>query len=157
MSVDFAVTQRRHAPRPAPFPHHYEVRLEDRSYGHALVAQPRPVIVGGAPAEFGGSDAWWSPEHLLLASASLCLRATFETLASLKDLRVQNYTSDARALLDRTSHGPAFTWIRIKVELQVAEGDAERARALLVKAKQHCIVSNSLNVEVQLEALVNGK
>jgi organic hydroperoxide reductase OsmC/OhrA len=157
MSVDFAVaTKQNPVPKPVPFPHHYEVRLEGRASGNALIASPRPLIIGGAPSEFGGSDSWWSPEHLLLASASLCLRATFEALARLKHLEVESYQSDARALLDRTASGPAFTWIRIAVELTVAAADVERARTLLEKAKEHCIVSRSLKVEVQLEALVNG-
>ena len=144
------------APRYAPFPHHYEVWLEGRGSGGALLAPPRPVILGGAPAEFAGSDEWWSPEHLLLASASLCLKATFDALARLKHLEVKRYHAGTRALLERTPTGPAFTSISIAVELEVAPADVERARSLLEKAKQHCIVANSLKVEVQLEATVNG-
>ena len=155
MSVDFAVREPVSAPKIVPFPHHYEVRLEARDSGALLLAPPRPAVRGGAPSEFGGSDEWWSPEHLLLASASLCFEATFAALARLKHLEVKSYRSDTRALLDRTASGPAFTWIRIAVELSVAPGDAERARGLLEKAKQHCIVSNSLKVEVQVEASVN--
>jgi organic hydroperoxide reductase OsmC/OhrA len=144
------------APRYTPFPHHYEVRLEGCGTGGVMIAPPRPVILGGAPAEFAGSDQWWSPEHLLLASASLCLKATFEALARLKHMAVQGYSAAARALLDRTAEGPAFTWIRITVELTVASEDAERARALLEKSKEHCIVARSLNVPIQLEINVNG-
>lgn len=156
MAVQLAAPDAAATPKYARFPHHYEVRLEACGSGSVLMAAPRPVILGGAPAEFGGSDEWWSPEHLLLASASLCLRATFEALARLKHLEVKGYQAGTQAVLDRTPSGPAFTWIKISVALQVAAGDEERARTLLEKAKQHCIVANSLKVEVQLEATVNG-
>lgn len=144
------------APKIAPFPHLYRVRLDACETGAVLLAPPRPLLLGGAPAEFGGTDDRWSPEHLLLASASLCLRETFGSLAQLKHLAVESYQSDAHALLDRTATGPAFAWIKISVDLRVAPSEVERARALLDKAKQHCIVTNSLRIPVQLEATLNG-
>jgi organic hydroperoxide reductase OsmC/OhrA len=157
MAVDFAVVARpRTTPKPAPFPHHYEVRLEGRDAGAVLLAPPRPLVLGGAPAEFGGSDDWWSPEHLLLASLNLCLRATFEALARLKHLEVERYESTASGVLDRTPAGPAFTRLALAVELNVPPHESERARELLLKAKQHCIISNTLTVPVQLHARVNG-
>lgn len=156
MAGQLAAPEAAAAPKYAPFPHHYEVRLEGCGSGSVLMAAPRPVILGGAPAEFGGSDEWWSPEHLLLASASLCLKVTFEALARLKHLEVKSYRAGTQAVLDRSPSGPAFTWIKIAVALKVAAGDEERARRLLEKAKRHCIVTKSLKVEVQLEATVNG-
>jgi organic hydroperoxide reductase OsmC/OhrA len=156
MAVDFVVANPAVVPKPAPLPHHYEVHLEGRESGAVLMAPPRPRLIGGAPAEYGGRDDWWSPEHLLLASLCLCLRATFETLARLKHLEILGYEANARGVLDRTPSGPAFTWLVIGVELTVPPSEQERARALLEKAKQHCIISNTLNVPVQLHATVNG-
>jgi len=144
------------APRIAPFPHLYRVCLDGSESGGVLSAPPRPLLLGGAPAEFGGSDYRWSPEHLLLASASLCLRETFGALARLKHLAVHSYQADAHALLDRSADGPAFAWIKLRIELRVAAGDVERARALLDKAKEHCIVARALSVPVQLEAAISG-
>lgn len=144
------------APKVAPYPHLYRVRLNACETGAVLLAPPRPLLLGGAPAEFGGSDDRWSPEHLLLASASLCLRETFGALAQLKHLAVESYQADAHALLDRTATGPAFAWIKISVDLRVAPSEVERARVLIEKAKEHCIVANSLRIPVQLEATVNG-
>ncbi len=144
------------APKVAPFPHLYRVRLDACETGAVLLAPPRPLLLGGAPAEFGGSDDRWSPEHLLLASASLCLRETFGALAQLKHLAVESYQSDAHGLLERAATGPAFSWIKVSVDLRVAPSEVERARALLEKAKEHCIVTNSLRVPVQLEATVTG-
>ena len=65
----------------ARFPHHYEVRVEGGSGGAIVSAAPRPEFRGGPPVEFDGRDDWWSPEHLLLSAAGLCLKTTFEALA----------------------------------------------------------------------------
>jgi organic hydroperoxide reductase OsmC/OhrA len=157
MSAEVAVPTTNAAPqKPAPFPHHYEVRLEGWDAGAMLSAPPRPVLLGGAPVEFGGRDDWWSPEHLLLASASLCLKATFQSLVRLKHLDVYGYKADTRAVLDKGPNGPAFIWIRIAVFVEVARGDEERARGLLEKAEQHCIIANSLKVPIQLDIEVKG-
>lgn len=137
--------------RPAPFPHHYEVAAEwqgDR--GAVLSAPPRPEILGGPPSQFLGRDDWWSPEHLLLSAASLCLMATFQSVASHADLAVVRYQSLVKGLLDRTPDGLAFTSIVLHVDLQVAAADVERAGQLLEKAKHHCIVANALKVPVDL-------
>ena len=156
MAIDFVVVPKQAAVRKtAPFPHHYEVRLDARETGAVLQAAARPRIVGGAPAEFGGRDDWWSPEHLLLASLNLCLRATFEVLARLKQLDVMDYTSSASAVLERTPSGPEFTSLSLAVDLVVPAGEAERARTLLEKAKQHCIVANTLKLPVQLQVSVS--
>ncbi len=137
--------------KPRPFPHHYEVDVEWRGErGSILSAPPRPEILGGPPAQFGGHDEWWSPEHLLLSAVSLCLMATFQSLASHAELGVRGYHSVVKGLLDRTPDGLAFTSIVLHVDLQVAAADLERAAPLLERSKRHCIVANALRVPVDL-------
>jgi organic hydroperoxide reductase OsmC/OhrA len=139
---------------PAPFPHHYEVTLRSEGEGGLLTADPRPPILGGAPAGFDGSDAWWSPEHLLLSSLSLCLLTTLRAVAAKARLALSAYVSHAEGVLDKTPEGIAFSSITLHVDLGVAAGDADRARALLEKAKKHCIVSNSLKPPVALQVSI---
>lgn len=137
----------------APFPHRYEVTLEGETGPRGrLSAGPRPVLAGGAPPEFGGDDARWSPEHLLLASASLCLMSTFAAVAAKSQLAYTGYASVAEGTLDKTPEGLRFTRILIKATVKAA--DAEKAERLLALAKKHCIVSNSLRQPVELEAKV---
>ena len=141
----------------APFPHHYHVKVEGAGGGGAVVsAAPRPEFRGGPPSEFGGRDDWWSPEHLLLSAAGLCLKATFDAIAARARLSVLAYSSRVEGALDKTARGIVFTSITVAVELVVAEEDAGRAGELLRKAKEHCIVANSLNVPVTLVASVSA-
>lgn len=137
------------------FPHRYEVKLSWPGQGTAVLeAAARPPIEGGAPPEFGGRDSWWSPEHLLLSSLSLCLMTTFEALARKARLPVLGYACRAEAVLDRTQTGLAFTGLGLRVDVEVAAGDEERTRALLASAKKHCLVANALAIPVTLDVAV---
>jgi organic hydroperoxide reductase OsmC/OhrA len=139
----------------APFPHHYSVTLEGLEDGSGVLAsRPRPDIAGGAPREFGGLDRWWSPEHLLLGSLSLCLMTTFRAFAAREKLAVLGFECRTEGVLDRTPAGLAFTSLGLRVDLRVPPADLGRAERLLHSAKKHCIVANSLNAAVGLEVSV---
>ena len=139
----------------APFPHHYEVTLTGGgdSLG-TLNAGSRPALVGGPPPEFGGDDQRWSPEHLLLASASLCLMTTFASIAAKSKLEITGYDSRAEGVLDKTPEGLRFTRILLKVTIRAV--DTAKASRLLDLAKKHCIVSNSLARPVEVEGSVTA-
>ena len=137
------------------FPHRYDVNLSwPGQGGAALDATGRRPIEGGAPPEFGGRDSWWSPEHLLLSSLSLCLMTTFEALARKARLPVIGYECRAEATLDRVESGLAFTALGLHVRVEVAPADAERTPPLLDRAKKHCLVANTLAVPVALDVAV---
>lgn len=133
----------------APFPHRYEVKLTGGAGPRGeLTAGPRPALAGGPPPEFGGDDSAWSPEHLLLASASLCLKATFAAVAEKSKLDYSGYDSVAEGTLDKTPEGLRFT--RILIKTTVRSADADKATRLMEMAKKHCIVSNSLRQPIEL-------
>jgi organic hydroperoxide reductase OsmC/OhrA len=140
----------------SPFPHHYDVEVSSgNGSGSAILAGGlRPRIVGGPPPEFDGRAEWWSPEHLLLSAAGLCLMTTFHAFATRASLDVAGYESRVDGVLDKTSSGLAFTSIRIAVDLRVAPADRTRAEQLLQSAKRHCIVANALKPVVEVQAVV---
>ena len=142
---------------PHPFPHRYEVDLIWEAGREGLAtAPPRPPIAGGPPPEFDGRPDIWSPEHLLLSAVNLCQMTTFLALAAKARLEVVSYRSIASGVLDKTAEGLRFTAMRLRVELQVQPADVERGRQLLHTAHKHCIVSNALRVEVEIEAAVGA-
>lgn len=139
----------------APLPHHYELSVIAAGEGQGRIcAGPRPEIIGGPPAQFGGRDDWWSPEHLLLSAVSLCLLTTFRALAEAREVTVIGYSSQVKGILDRTAEGPAFTSIVLDVGLMVPEAQKERAVELLERAKRICIVSRALKPPVDLRVTV---
>jgi organic hydroperoxide reductase OsmC/OhrA len=119
-------------------------------------AGSRRVITGGPPPEFDGNPEDWSPEHLLLSSAALCLMTTFLALAYKARVPLQAYHCAAEGTLDRTPEGFMFTAITLKVVLRVAPPDAEAALRTLESAKKYCIISNSLRTPVKLEARIES-
>jgi organic hydroperoxide reductase OsmC/OhrA len=139
--------------RPAAFPHHYAVTLEDRR----LAAPPRAPIDVGAPPQFGGRDDVWSPEELLVGATLECLWTTFEAYARHDQLAFDGWRGGGVGVLDKGPTGPAFTSISLSVELTVAAADTERARRILDKAERHCIISNALRVPVTMQATIRPR
>lgn len=140
-----------------PFPHHYEATLlwEGGSRA-ALSSGSRPVLVGGPPPEFDGEPGWWSPEHLLLSAANLCLMTTYQALAKKAGLEIGGYRSRAEGILEKTKEGIVFTRIALQVEIHAPAPRLEDARKLVETAKKYCIVSNSLKTPVEVEAVVEA-
>jgi organic hydroperoxide reductase OsmC/OhrA len=145
-------------PMPAPFPHHYDVRLDasagDRSA--LIMSGGRPWILAGAPPEFDGNALWWSPEHLLISATALCMMTTVQALAARARVPIESYASHAEGTLDKTGAGLGFTEIVVTVEVTVAEEHRARMEALVEGAKKYCIVSNALKVPVTVEAVVRA-
>lgn len=140
-----------------PFPHRYETSLVwEGGSRAALSSGPRPVLVGGPPPEFDGEPGWWSPEHLLLSAANLCLMTTYMAMAKKFGVQVSRYRSRAEALLDKTRDGIVFTRIALRVEIEAPADRLEEARNVLETAKKYCIVSNSLKQPVEVEGVVEA-
>lgn len=136
----------------APFPHRYSVSLE----GELLAAAPRAPIRTGAPSEFGGTDAVWGPEHLLVGAALACLKTTFEAYAAREALRVHAWRGRATGVLAKGRGGPVFTSIDLEVELVTDPGDEARAQAVLAAAERSCIVSRALAAPVHVTSNVTA-
>jgi organic hydroperoxide reductase OsmC/OhrA len=132
----------------SPTPHRYRVSLAREGEHAVLSGGVKPPIIGGPPPEFGGSPAWWSPEHLLLSAVSLCFMATFRAVA--RGLSLETFESEVEGVLDRTPAGIAFVSVELRVKVGVRPGQADLAERLLQSAKRHCIVANSLNVPIVL-------
>lgn len=138
-----------------PFPHRYEATLVwEGGSRAALSSGARPVLVGGPPPEFDGNPTSWSPEHLLLSAANLCLLTTYQALARKSGLDLGEYRSQAEGILEKTKDGLVFTRITLRVTIAVQAARVEEARKLVETAKKYCIVSNALKRPVEVEATV---
>ncbi|MFI5360925.1 MAG: OsmC family protein [Elusimicrobiota bacterium] len=132
-------------------PHTYSVALhwKDGPTG-TLFASPRPPIPVGKPPQFDGSDAWWSPEHLLLASAASCFMTTYLAMAERRKLTISCYRSQVSGRVEQSADGLRFVSVLLTAWVEAADKDQESAERLLESAKQQCLVSNSLKVPVTL-------
>lgn len=141
----------------APFPHSYCVTIERREgrVGRIIEAPAQAESVG-PPPQFDGTDAWWSPEHLLLAAIGGCHMTTFMAFADRRDLRVGSYRVVVQGTLDKTREGLRFARYEAHVEVEVADEDAERVATMLASADKHCLVSQGLKVPVVSRHVING-
>jgi len=138
------------------YPHHYRVtaRVEGRA-NVELSSANLPDLESAPPAEFGGPGDLWSPETLLAAAVADCFVLSFKAIARASKLEWTSLTCDADGVLDRVERTTLFTEFRLRAVLAVPEGvDEKRARLLLDKAEQSCLITNSLKSTSHLEAEV---
>lgn len=139
-----------------PFPHRYAV--------NALATQDSVVTLRGdelediqstPPPEFDGPPGNWSPESLFVAAIADCFVLSFRAVARASKLEWIDIDCRADGTLDRTAEGTMFTRIDLHATLRVPPGtDEARARRLLEKAENVCLVSKSIKPPVHLEAII---
>jgi organic hydroperoxide reductase OsmC/OhrA len=139
-----------------PFPHHYVVDVSAGPEGAVTLGSAGvPKLESAAPREFDGPGDRWSPESLLTAAVADCFVLSFRAVAAASKLAWIGLEARAQGTLERVEGRNRFTKFHTEATLRVPPGtDIERARKLLEKAEQICLVSNSLNAERHLEAHV---
>jgi organic hydroperoxide reductase OsmC/OhrA len=134
-------------------PLRFQVNVSRRGPIDATVeAAPRAVIRGGPPPEFGGDEAHWSPEHLLVASAALCFWNTLEWFA--RRVSFTGLECRAEGEVAKTGDGLAFSGVRLEVVATTTPDQEPALRELIEVAKKSCLVARSLACPVELAATV---
>ena len=113
------------------------------------------VLISAAPAEFGGPGDRLSPESLCVGAVADCFVLTFRAIARASKLPWTSLRCNAEGTLDRIERVTQFTSFLLRATLQVPPGtDEARARQLLERAEQTCLISRSLKGTFHLEAKV---
>ena len=138
------------------FPHLYSVSARADAEGDVDLESPRlPALVSAPPAEFGGPGDRWSPETLLVAAVADCFILTFRAIARGSKLAWTSLSCEVEGTLDRVERVTQFTGFRVRASLRVPSGtDEARAKRLLERAEQGCLVTNSLKAKSQLSLTV---
>lgn len=129
-----------------PYPHTYIASAEGTNAGFVAVESPQlPAIETAAPPEFDGPRGVWSPETLLCASVADCFILSFRAVARAARLEWTKLECRVEGVLDRVERVSRFTVFKTFARLSVPEGtDATKARQLLERAEQGCLIANSL-------------
>lgn len=140
------------------FPHHYRVAADAGPEGDVnLSAEGLESISSAAPLQFGGPGNRWSPESLLVAAVADCFMLSFRAIARASRLPWTSLACDVVGTLEREDGITRFTRFAVRAKLRVPpETDESRARRILEKAEESCLVTNSLSGETTLEASVLG-
>jgi len=140
-------------------PHHYTVTATANAEGEIqLESDHLSALASAAPAEFGGPGDRWSPETLCVGAVADCFVLTFRAVARAAKLPWSSLRCDVEGTLDRVEHVTQFTAFLVRATLRVPPGtDEARARDLLAKTEQTCLITQSLKGTSQLEASVESR
>ena len=118
-----------------------------------LKAPGLPDLEISTPPEFKGEAGRWTPEHLFVAAAEICLMATFVGIAENSKLTVAGYQSSARGRLEKVEDGGLrFTEIAISVVVTLDSfDDLARAERVLAKAEKGCLIANSMVTRLRVD------
>jgi peroxiredoxin-like protein len=135
-----------------PLPHHYEVTLSGEPTGYAtLSSEGMPPLRSAPPKDFDGPGDAWGPEHLLLAAVATCFMFTFRAVAQASKFAFTSLDLSGSGTVDRKDGVTRFTEITLRTRLKLpAGGDPERAKRILEKGKNACLVTASLSVPTEL-------
>ena len=139
-----------------PLPHAYDVTVRANETGPVeITSRGLDALISAPPREFDGPGNRWSPETLLVAAVADCLVLTFRSVANVAKLRWTSLVCDANGALDRADGVIRFTAIRLHARLSLPAGaDVDKANKILQKAKNACLVGNSLKCEPTLQTAV---
>ncbi len=129
-----------------------ELKWSERRTGK-LSSEGMPEITVATPPEFpGGVPNIWSPEHLFVASANICLMTTFLAIAENSKLNFISYSAGGKGKVEKVDGKFFVTQIELTPKILVAnEHDKERAERIIEKSEKACLISRSMISEIILK------
>jgi len=138
--------------------HKYNVNLSWKEGRLGTLRSPElnEEIEVATPPDFdGGVEGIWSPEHLFLSSVSSCFMTTFVAIAEYSKLSFEDLQVKATAELGKVDGKFEVTKIRLNPELMISdEKFADKARRIMEKAEQACLITRSIKTEIIFEPTV---
>ena len=118
-------------------------------------ANAKADIAASAPGGFGGDEARYNPEELMLMSLSQCHMLTFLAIAARAKISVLAYTDHASGNLYRAPNGKMqLEKALLQPQVTVAKGtDLGRLQVMHEKAHANCFMANSVNFPVECQAV----
>lgn len=129
-----------------PYPHCYRASAFTRAAGNVILRSSQlPDLPSAAPAQFGGPGDLWSPETLLCASLADCFVLTFRAVSRAARFEWRSLECRVDGTLESPERVAQFTRFTTTARLVVPAGaSVDRARELLERAENGCLIANSV-------------
>lgn len=115
-------------------------------------SEGKPELRVGAPPEFKGLPAIWTPEDFFVSAIEVCLMLTFAGIAEKRGLSITAYESTAEGRLEWVDPSYRFTGVIVRPRIVVRDDRAAAvALEVLERAHQTCLVANSVRCAVVVE------
>lgn len=140
-----------------PYPHTYVASAAGEGKGLVTLASPQlPSLATAPPPEFDGPGGVWSPETLLCASLADCFILTFRAVSRAARFEWSRLECRVEGVLERVGRRSQFTRYTTFAKLTVPEGaDSAKARELLERAEEGCLIANSVDGSRSLETEIS--
>ncbi len=104
------------------------------------------------PMEFGGVEGMMNPEDAFVGSLAMCYSITLQSTLEKMRLKLADFELETIGLLEDTEEGNKITKIDLipKVKL-MKEEDKDKVERALKLAKKNCLISKSINSDIQLK------
>jgi peroxiredoxin-like protein len=135
--------------------HLYNVNLKWNEGRIGEISSPELIskIEVATPPQFPkGVEGIWSPEHLFVAAVNSCFMTTLLSIAENSRLEFLEFSCNAIGYLDQVDGKFTITKVVLSPRLLITkQADKEKAFRVLNKSEIACLISNSINSEVQLQ------
>ena len=135
--------------------HEYEVKINWNDSPNAIMKSDKlPEIEVNAPANFGGPDNVWSPEHLFVSSIASCTMLSFLYFAEQRKVEVKSYESVAKGVLKKGDAGYEFESVVVEAIVDVPEEQQVKVPKLAELGEKYCLVSNSVKCNIEFNVKI---
>lgn len=94
----------------------------------------------------------WSPEHLLLTSLTSCLMNTFITSVANTNIQFVSFESGSSCTIEVIKEKNRITEIILKPKVVIPYfQNPEQVKAILEMAKNSCLISNIIRINIRFE------
>ena len=134
--------------------HYYEINVKWNSERKGTASSPdlQDLEVATPPEFPKGHSGIWSPEHLFVASSSVCLMTTFLAIAENSRLNFTSYSCKATGKLEQIDKKFMISEIVLEPTIVIPEEkDKDKAHKIIEKSEAACLISNSMKTKVILK------
>ena len=129
------------------------------SRNYLFSSSGKTPVEGSADKLYRGDEDKYNPEELFLVSICSCHMLWYLHLCADEGVNVLEYKDRPHASLKLQSDGGGrFETVVLKPIIKIEDAEKkELARSLHAQAHHKCFIANSLNVSIQIEAIIGSK
>ncbi|MBF4983178.1 OsmC family protein [Nonlabens mediterrranea] len=126
---------------------------------HVTKIKGKEDIIISAAGEFKGDRDLYNPEELLLSALSSCHMMSYFYVCGQNGIDIQEYKDNAIGILElKDDSSGGFKEVNLNPVITLKNDDQnELALQLHEKAHQLCFIANSVNFEIEIKPVVNGR
>lgn len=107
------------------------------------------------PPQYRGLHGTLTPEDAFIGSIIMCIAATFDTYASKMHLKILDFDSEGRGVVDKVDGKWRFSKIDVKVKITIPRATNVKAiQKAIQKAQDNCLVSASISSPIAYDVQI---